>query len=78
MTTTNNGGEGDFMNKSFWDVIEGYLDVKYLDSISYGTYMGTTEEYYEEGLGGWVSFKIYKIDGVEYICTREGWVFRNP
>ena len=66
------------MNKSFWDVIEGYLDVKYLDSISYGTYMGTTEEYYEEGLGGWVSFKIYKIDGVEYICTREGWVFRNP
>ena len=66
------------MNKSFWDVTEGYLDVNYLDSISYGTNMGTTEEYYEEGLGGWVSFKIYKIDGVYYICTREGWVFRNP
>lgn len=32
----------------FEDVIDGYLDVKYLDSIEYGTYKGTTEEYYEE------------------------------
>ena len=48
------------MNKSFWDVTDGYLDVKYLDSIEYGTYKGTTEEYYEEGMGGWVSFEIYE------------------
>lgn len=62
----------------FEDVIDGYLDVKYLDSIEYGTYKGTTEEYYEEGMGRWVSFEIYEIGGIEYICTREGWIFRNP
>ena len=53
--------------RSFWDVTEGYLDVHCLDSISYGTYMGTTDEYYEEGLGGWVSFKVYEVDGIKYI-----------
>jgi hypothetical protein len=68
----------DFWNVDFWQVTKGYIDISSMDMLSNGEYIGTTEEYYDEGLGGFVSFKIYKIDGVEYICSSEGWVFRNP
>ena len=66
------------MLKSFWDVTKGYIDVNELSTIENGNYCGETEDYYDEGFGWWVSFKIYEVDGVGYICSREGWVFRNP
>lgn len=68
----------DFWNMDFWKVTKGYIDVSSMDMVSNGEYIGTTEEYYDEGLGGFVSFKIYESDGTKYICSREGWVFRNP
>ena len=63
----------------FWDVTKGYIDIENISVlILNGEYVGNTEEHWDEGLGGYVLYKIFDINGVKYICTRQGWVFRNP
>jgi hypothetical protein len=65
------------MTDDYWDIVKDYIDVRTLEELTKGKFVGETEPFYDEELDGYVSFKIYEIDGIKHICSSKGWVIRN-
>lgn len=60
-------------------VTKGYIMLPMNSDLSNLYEVRETEEYYDEGMGGWVRYKVYRDfnTGLEYI-TSDGWIFQNP
>ena len=69
------------MLKTFAEVIKGFTvvdDIEELEDLGAEITEEETDDFWEEGMGGWMSFRVYKKDDIKYIAIRNGWVFRNP